>query len=126
MRPAFTDDEIEVRKTLIRRLRQGSDNYAELKGRDLCEMVVALVNFKLSIEKTLPQQPSPSSSLHSPPEETKFIDKELRILAKRCALNMGKMQNRTKEIVRDSFAKVDFYDKDLVEALKKYKMLQNK
>ena len=54
----------------------------------------------------------------------KWIEKELRILAKRSALMMGDMHLRSREVVRDSFAMIDFYDADLVQMLKKYKLVQ--
>ena len=54
----------------------------------------------------------------------KWIEKELRILAKRSALMMGDMHLRSREVVRDSFAMIDFYDADLVQMLKKYKLVK--
>jgi len=57
-------------------------------------MVVTLVSMKISIQMTFPEGGERDS-------ETKFIDKDLRILAKRSALNFGKMQMRTREIIRD-------------------------
>ena len=37
---------------------------------------------------------------------------------------MGDMHLRSKEVVRDSFAMIDFYDADLVQMLKKYKLVK--
>ena len=57
-------------------------------------------------------------------QETSFIDGELRTLAKRAALAMGSMTDKGREFVRDQFAAVDFYDKDLTEALLKYNLVK--
>jgi hypothetical protein len=38
----------------------------------------------------------------------------MRVLAKRAAFCLGDMNPISKEIVRDSFAMVDFYDAELV------------
>ena len=46
------------------------------------------------------------------------------MLAKRCALAMGAMSQRSRETVLLSFGKIDFYDNDLVQALKKYKLVK--
>jgi len=47
-------------------------------------------------------------------EQTKWLEKELRVLAKRAAFCLGDMNQGSREIVRDSFAMVDFYDAELV------------
>lgn len=37
---------------------------------------------------------------------------------------MAGMSDRTREVVRDCFALIDFYDADLVMMLKKFKLVQ--
>lgn len=37
---------------------------------------------------------------------------------------LGDMDQRSKEVIRDSFAMIDFYDADLVQMLKKYKLVK--
>jgi len=78
----------------------------ELKPRDLCDVVKSVCNLQL----------------HNSAE--KWIEKELRVLAKRSAFMLGEMDPRSKEVIRDSFAMVDFYDTDLVQMLKKYKLVK--
>jgi glutathione synthase/RimK-type ligase-like ATP-grasp enzyme len=57
-------------------------------------------------------------------QEAAFVDNELRTLAKRSALAMGSMTDKGREFVRDQFAAIDFYDKDLTEALLKYNLVK--
>lgn len=80
--------------------------YTALKARDLCDVVRACSNFQLC----------------NP--EQKWIEKELRALAKRSSFAMGEMDLKMRESIRDSFAIVDFYDADLVQMLKKFKMVK--
>lgn len=46
------------------------------------------------------------------------LDADLRLLAKRSALALGNMNFKSREVIRDSFASIDFYDADLVLVLK--------
>ena len=46
------------------------------------------------------------------------------MLAKRSALALGSMNPKSREIVMETFEKVDFYDNDLVAGLKKYKLVK--
>ena len=46
------------------------------------------------------------------------------MLAKRTALALGSMSHRSREVAMETFAKVDFYDNDLVQSLKKYKLVR--
>lgn len=85
-----------------------SNDYLDLKGRDLCDVVKAVVNICLM-------------TLHEPNHS--FSEKQLRVLAKRSALALGSMSHRSREIIMETFAKVDFYDNDLVAGLKKYKLV---
>ncbi len=78
----------------------------DLKPRDLCDVVRAVCN------------------LHLCNPEDKSLEKELRILAKRSGFMLGDMDQRSKEVIRDSFAMIDFYDVDLVQMLKKYKLVK--
>lgn len=57
-------------------------------------------------------------------EQNKWLEKELRVLAKRAAFCLGDMNPTSREIVRDSFAMIDFYDAELVQMLKKYKLVK--
>ena len=61
---------------------------------------------------------------HDPKLSYNFTEKQLRLLAKRSALMMGAMSHRSREIIMETFAKVDFYDNDLVQGLKKYKLVK--
>lgn len=45
-------------------------------------------------------------------------------MAKRSAFVMGEMDFKMRASVRDSFSMVDFYDADLVQMLKKYKLVK--
>ena len=57
-------------------------------------------------------------------EAKKYLDKELRILAKQTALRLNSMSNRSRDIVFESFQKIDFYDVDLVQEFKRLKMIK--
>ena len=57
-------------------------------------------------------------------EPPKWVEVELRNLAKQAAVAMGGMSQMSRIRVRDSFAMIDFYDVDLVNALKKYKLVK--
>ena len=46
------------------------------------------------------------------------------MLAKRAAFCLGDMNKSSQEVVRDSFAMIDFYDAELVQMLKKYKLVK--
>ncbi len=56
-------------------------------------------------------------------QNQKWVEKELRVLAKQSAVAMGGMNQKSREVVRDCFALIDFYDADLVLMLKKYKLV---
>ena len=56
-------------------------------------------------------------------QNQKWVEKELRLLAKQSAVAMGGMNQKSREVVRDCFALIDFYDTDLVLMLKKYKLV---
>jgi len=97
----LTDDEFQLRKQLIEELQQASNDYLDLKGRDLCDAVKAVVNVSLM-------------TMHEPQLGQNFCERQLRVLAKRTALALGSMKPRSREVVTEAFAKVDFYDNDLV------------
>lgn len=67
-------------------MRQSSNDYLDLKGRDLCDVVKAIVNISLM-------------TLHDHQHAHPFLEKQLRVLAKRTALALGSMKPRTREIV---------------------------
>ena len=50
-------------------------------------------------------------------QDLKFIEKELRFMCKRAALAMGAMDPRTRMYIANTLADIDFYDKDLTEAM---------
>lgn len=85
-----------------------SDGYLDLRPRDLCDVVRSVCNL----------------SLCNLSESNKWMQKELRLLAKRAAFAMGDMDRKSQESIRDSFAMVDFYDADLVNAMKKFKIVK--
>ena len=97
----YNMEQFTIRQKLIDALRVASNDYVDLKGRDLCDVVKIIVNVRLMM-------------LHSPQVSYNFTEKQLRVLAKRTALAMGSMSQRSRQEVTDSFAKVDFYDNDLV------------
>ena len=97
----YNMEQFTIRQKLIDALRIASNDYVDLKGRDLCDAVKIIVNVRLMM-------------LHSPQVSYNFTEKQLRVLAKRTALAMGSMSQRSRQEVTDSFAKVDFYDNDLV------------
>lgn len=95
----LTADQFQVRRGLLKNLSDASNEYTDLKPRDLCDVVHSVCNL---------QSVSDSS------EQTKWLEKELRVLAKRAAFCLGDMNPGSREMVRDSFAMVDFYDAELV------------
>jgi hypothetical protein len=48
----------------------------------------------------------------------------LKLLAKRSAIKMPKMSQKSKEVIRDSYAAIDMYDPDLTQAMKKQNLLK--
>ena len=106
----LSEADFELHKTLITNLAENSDHYLDLRARDICDVVKALVLLKLQCQRYEQGQ--------------KFCDKQLRVLAKRSALMMGNMNQKSRESIVDSFSKIDFYDNDLVQALKKYKLVK--
>jgi hypothetical protein len=52
------------------------------------------------------------------------FDKELRMLAKRSALMLGAMNHKSRKIVVEEFEKIDFYDADFTEAMKRVKIIK--
>lgn len=58
----YSEAEYELRRQLIRELRLSSDDYLDLKGRDLCDVVKAVVNVRLM-------------TLHDPQLSYSFLDK---------------------------------------------------
>ena len=52
------------------------------------------------------------------------FEKELRLLAKRSALMLGTMNKKSQTIVVEHFEKIDFYDVDFTEAMKRLKMIK--
>ena len=88
-----------------------SNDYLDLKGRDLCDVVKSVVNIKVM-------------TLYSPQLSQKWTDRQLRVLAKRSALSLGSMSSKSRLVVMEAFEKVDFYDNDLVAGLKKYKLIK--
>ena len=107
----LSHEEFELRRKLLKALRENTDEYSELKPRDLCDVTKAVVMLSLQTGQINDQA-------------GKFCEKQLRVLAKRCALAMGAMSQRSRETVLLSFGKIDFYDNDLVQALKKYKLVK--
>ena len=63
-------------------------------------------------------------TLHDPELYRSFLERQLRVLAKRTALSLGSMKQRSRESITEAFAKVDFYDNDLVISLKKYNLVK--
>lgn len=53
-------------------------------------------------------------TLHSSQQSHNWTNKQLRVLAKRVALSLGSMNQKSREVVTEAFEKVDFYDNDLV------------
>ena len=104
--PSYSPEMLSIRRTLFRHLIAHSNELAEVAPRDLCDVVSALAKLK---------QCNPSE---------KWIEKHLRLAAKRSAFCLGKMSLRSKESIKDNFAKVDFYDADLVQMLKKHKLVK--
>ena len=100
----------EMRRDALKHLSANSNEYMDLKGRDLCDVVRSVANLKMSTASNADAQ--------------SFCDKQLRILAKRCALSFGRMPRRSREKVAEYYSRVDFYDNDLVSALKKYKLVK--
>ena len=43
----YSDEQFMLRKSLIEALQQESNDYLDLKGRDLCDVVKAVVNLRL-------------------------------------------------------------------------------
>ena len=107
----YTEEQFIIRKKLIEALQLASNDYLDLKGRDLCDVVKAVVNTRMM-------------TLHLPQMSYGFTERQLRVLAKRTALALGSMSQRSREIVMESFSKVDFYDNDLVAGLLKYKLVK--
>lgn len=52
------------------------------------------------------------------------FEKEMRLLAKSSALMLGAMTPRSRNIVFESFEKIDLYDNDLVQAFKRCKLIK--
>ena len=52
------------------------------------------------------------------------FDKELRLIAKRSALMLGAMNPKSRKIVVEEFEKIDFYDPDFTEAMKRLKIIK--
>ena len=100
-----------MRKKLIEELQMASNDYLDLKGRDLCDVVKSVVNVKMM-------------TLHSPQLSQKWAERQLRVLAKRSALSIGSMSPKSRQVVMEAFEKVDFYDNALVASLKKYKLVK--
>ncbi len=107
----YTEEQFQLRKQLVEALQQSSNDYLDLKGRDLSDVVKSVVNLRLM-------------TMNAPELSYNFTEKQLRVLAKRTALALGSMNQRSREIVTETFAKVDFYDNDLVAGLKKYKLVK--
>ena len=72
----YTEEEFMLRRKLIEELQQASNDYLDLKGRDLCDVVKTVVNVQLM-------------TMYSPQLSKSFTDKQLRVLAKRTALALG-------------------------------------
>ena len=107
----YNEEQFSLRKKLIDALQMSSNDYLDLKGRDLCDVVKSVVNIKVM-------------TLYSPQLSQKWTDRQLRVLAKRSALALGSMSPKSRQVVMEAFEKVDFYDNDLVAALKKYKLVK--
>jgi hypothetical protein len=52
------------------------------------------------------------------------FDKELRIAAKSSALMLGAMNHKSRKIVVEEFEKIDFYDADFTDAMKRLKLIK--
>ena len=85
-----------------------SDNYLELRHYDLTDVVKAVCNLRASHAESRP----------------KWLERELRTLSKSTALMMGGLKQSEREFVRDCFSLIDFYDVDLVQALKKFNLVK--
>jgi hypothetical protein len=69
-------------------LRKNTEDFDEIKPRDLVDLTLAVSNLTIS----------------SKDEKIRvFCDKQLKVLAKRCALKMGKMNKKSQEVVREAF-----------------------
>lgn len=101
---SFDEEQLLMRKNLIKTLKDHSNEYLELKSRDLCDPVRAVCNLYLHNYKV-----SATGTV-----QNKWLEKELRLLAKRSAFMMSEMDLKQRVSIRDSFAMVDFYDADLV------------
>ena len=72
----YNEEEFMLRRKLIEELQQASNDYLDLKGRDLCDVVKTVVNVRLM-------------TMYSPQLSSSFTEKQLRVLAKRTALALG-------------------------------------
>jgi hypothetical protein len=96
-----------MRIKLITGLKVATDEYAEIKPRDLADLVHGISNFYIASD-----------------DKTKtFCKKQLKILAKRSALKMPKMSQKSREVVREAYSVIDLYDPDLTVAMKKHNLL---
>jgi hypothetical protein len=104
----YSGEVLELRKSLFMGLRKASEDYSLIAPRDLCDLVSCLTKIKYYIRSDTP----------------KWVDTELRSLSKQSAVAMGGMSEKGRTRVRDSFSMIDFYDVDLVNALKKFKLVK--
>jgi hypothetical protein len=58
------------------------------------------------------------------PKDKSKIDKELRVLTKRAALVLPSMTPRSRLIVVNCFEKIDYYDADFIDAMKRLKIIK--
>lgn len=114
----FSFEEFDERKALFEALKQESKNYSEIKARDCCDLASALVN----LHQSLPVEGFENKRN----EQFNFVNRELKNLAVLCAKQMKIMQPKSREIVRDVFAKIDFYEPTLTDALKKFSLVESR
>lgn len=112
-------ENLALYKDIVRVLKKISGEFnLYLSSRDVAELVEALVRLKFKINPN-----NDTDDKDKDKDKVINFEKELRLLAKKSALELGNMNPKSRAMVVTNFEKIDFYDKDLTDAMKRLKML---
>lgn len=126
----MTEEDILLRKQLLSLIKEFTrdymiqgDRFGVMKPRDIGCLVNCYAKLIGPTTELLARQSvelkgeDRDARLEAIKKDLKFFENELRFICKRAALAMGAMEQKTRLYIATTLADIDYYDKDLTEAM---------
>lgn len=113
---------LQLHHKLLKDIKDLTEEYSiNITPRDVSELVIAVCC--LSHQDKYKEEMKPEKKKLIFVNKYINFEKEIRLLSKRAALNLSKMNPRLRNDVVAAFERIDFYDKDFTDAMKLLKMI---